>query len=111
MFSPANQLLHEVKQLASEIHGTPAHCHFPRWYNNGQSMWTESSSGSRTLTVNFGTGKVEVPGWKDGGSTLDMPAHWADLHQGSLFNRDGSAVHPDLFAAAQAQEGWKLARA
>ena len=111
-FNPANQLMHEIKQLASEIHGTPAWAHFPRWYNNGQSMWTESSSGGRTLTVNFETGQVVIPQWKDGGRTEDMPAHWADLHRGSLFNKaDGSAVHPELFAAAMAQDGWKTARA
>jgi hypothetical protein len=111
LFSPANQLLHEVKELASEIHGTPAWAHFPRWYSNGASMWTESSSGSHTLTVNFKTGKVLVPSWKDGGRELEMPAHWNDLWLGSQFNRqDGSAVYPDKFDEASAQEGWKRAR-
>ena len=107
-FAPGNQLLFEARELASEIHGTPAWAHFPRWYRNGESMWLESSSGSRTLTIDFTTGKVIVPEWKDGGREQDMPASWDDLWLGSLFYKhDGSAVHPDKFASASAQTGWQ----
>lgn len=108
IFSPANQLTHEVRELAAEIHGTPGHSHFPRWYRTGGTMWLESSGGSRTLTVDFEKGQVIVPEWRDGGGTQDMPAHWADLYLGSLFNSaDGSAVHREQFDAAMAQTGWQ----
>lgn len=57
IFSPANQLKDEVKALCQEIH--PGAFSFSRWYTNGTSLWLESSSGSRLMTVDFTKGVVE----------------------------------------------------
>jgi len=110
-FSPANQLTHEVRELAAEIHGTPAWAHFPRWYRSGGSLWLESSSGSRTLTVDFDRGVIRLPEWtRSGERERQIPDSWLELYRGSLFHRDGSAIDPEAFAAASAQDGWKAAR-
>ena len=108
-FSPANQLTHEIREYGARVHEhTPAWAQFPRWWSNGGALWLESSSGSRLLTVRFDTEEIIVPSWKAGGRTEPMPSHWADLYLGSLFDRaDGSALHPEKFAAAMAQDGWK----
>lgn len=111
MFSPANQLTHEIKEMASSIYEIPYHCFFPRWYTNGSAIWLESSSGSNLMTVNFHSGKVVLPGWlvvEDGvEKTWDVPKLWKRMHSGSLFNADGSAVNLIDFDWASSLNGWK----
>lgn len=111
IFSPANQLLFEVRQLGGQIHeGTPAYAQFPRWYGDGSMLWLESSCGSRLLTVDFVHGTVSVPEWKverDGiESKWDMPENWESLYMGSLFTLDGNAAYPEHFEAAMAETEW-----
>ncbi len=103
-FSPANQLLDEAKALSAEVHAGTPHS-FPRWYRDGSSLWLESSSGSRLLTVNFVTRQIILPTWKverDNVAAPSWPAGWDALYRGSLFHRDGSAVDTEAFVAAQA---------
>lgn len=112
-FSPANQLLHEARELGASIHtGTPAWAHCPKWYTRGGQMWLSSLSGSRLLTIDFNAEEVRVPDWKverDGGpAVLPLPEGWAAMYRGSLFNPDGSAHDREAFDAASALDGWKL---
>jgi len=106
IFSPANQLLDEAKTLCSEIH--PGTFSFPRWYTNGTSLWLESSSGSRLMTVDFAKGVVRVPQWKverDGvPAEQPIPAHWVYFHTGSMFTPDGEAV--DRIAYEETAAAW-----
>lgn len=111
-FSPANQLLHEVKEFGAEIHkGTPAWAQFPRWNIKGTSLWLESSSGSRLLIVNFSEGEISVPDWKVEMDAVqkyhEIPKNWWRLHRGSLFeDRSGAAIHREDFEWSLAQTGW-----
>lgn len=106
-FSPANQLLDELRELGASIHeGTPAWAQTPKWNARGGQLWLVSSSGSRLLTVDFDAELVTVPSWKverDGvPATMPLPEGWAALYRGSLFLADGSAQDPAAFEAASA---------
>lgn len=107
IFSPANQLTDEIKELGAKLLGVPSWALFPKWYRAGGSLWLTSSSGSTLLTVDFTSATVTLSertaARLEADRVVAMPEHWGALYLGSLFNPiDGSAMFPELYEQASA---------